>query len=192
MLRPSCKGSASEQVSGLMKSSLRTLYTLDNQHEEHFIMLLETLESQMASPNKTEVIEASNLLGCLRIFLELVMEGIKIRSYHLYRMAKHYLKLSGEPICHFNAVISAQIKTLFQEFLSNFTQLPELVKESTQKRNLPAIYEKFGKKEVNLGYVEAACTLSMFINLYCRLNHASLTVGIDHLFQDEAARLTYL
>lgn len=48
----------------------------------------------------------------------------------------------------------------------------------SSKRGLNPLYAKFAKQEHSLNYIETACTLSMFINLFCRLNYPSLTLGV--------------
>ena len=107
-------------------------------------------------------------------------------------MARHFHRFSGEPLAHFNSVIATHIRLLFEEFVPNPAPLPELTRNCSPKRTLPPAYERFTCPGIKLHYVEVACTLSMFINLYCRLNHSSLTLGVEQLFQEEPARLLYL
>lgn len=50
------------------------------------------------------------------------------------------------------------------------------------RRTLTTTYARFARHDHTLNYIETACTLSMFINLFCRLNYPSLTLGIEKTF----------
>lgn len=62
----------------------------------------------------------------------------------------------------------------------------------SSKKNINPIYAKFSKHDHSLNYIETACTLSMFINLFCRLNYTSLTHGVEKIFSEEEAKGIYI
>lgn len=62
----------------------------------------------------------------------------------------------------------------------------------SSRRALSPLYARLAKQEHSLTYVEAACTLSMFINLFCRLNYPSLTLGVEKIFGEEEAKAIYI
>jgi hypothetical protein len=124
--------------------------------------------------------------------LELVFSGIRIRSYHLYRVIKYYQKAAGEAVTMFNAVITAYIRLCFEDFITNYKPTIQLQQLSASRKNLSPSHMKLTRQELKLGTIEAACTLSMFINLFCRLNYTSLSVGVDTIFGDEEGRAMYM
>lgn len=123
---------------------------------------------------------------------DLIFSGVRIRSYHLYRVIKYYQKASSEPAALFNTIIASYIRLCFEEFITNYKPPAQLVQLSCNKKNLTASHQKLSRQEIKLGTVEAACMLSMFINLFCRLNYSSLGAGVDKIFGDEEGKVIYM
>jgi len=67
---------------------------------------------------------------------------------------------------------------LFEEFITNYKNISEIQLLCGSRKNITIPYQQLNKYQHKLNYIEIACTLSMFINLFCRLNFPSLTVGI--------------
>jgi len=82
----------------------------------------------------------------------------------------------------FNCIIAHHIRLLFEEFITNYKNIAEIQLLCGSRKIIPPSYQKFNRTNHSLTYIEVACTLSMFINLFCRLNYSSLAVGIDKIF----------
>ncbi len=122
--------------------------------------------------------QSQHILSLLELFFELIFNKIRIRSYHLYRIIKFYQKVTQESTEQFNTIISQHIRVLFEEFITNYKNINEINHLCSSKKNINPNYSKFARHEHSLNYIETACTLSMFINLFCRLNYSSLTIGV--------------
>ena len=68
----------------------------------------------------------------------------------------------------------------------------EIAQLSSSRKQLSSNHLRLIRHEAKFGTIESACTLSMFINLFCRLNHGSLAAGVDRLFAEEEAKDMYL
>lgn len=157
---------------------------MDCDYEEHFIVVIEKVE-EVLKEGKGRVVQSAQLLALLELFFELVFNKIRIRSYHIYRIIKYYQRVTGEGIEQFNTVISHHIRLLFEEFITNYKNISEMQHLCSSRRALSPLYARLVRQEHSLTYVEAACTLSMFINLFCRLNYPSLTIGVEKIFGEE-------
>jgi hypothetical protein len=92
----------------------------------------------------------------------------------------------------FNNIIASYIRLCFEEFITNYKPTPQLLQLSANKKHLTASHLKLTRQELKLGTIETACTLSMFINLFCRINYSSLGVGVEQIFGEEEGKAMYI
>ena len=64
--------------------------------------------------DKEIMVQPTNILSLLELMFEMVFSGIRIRSYHLYRVIKYYQKAALEPSAIFNSIISGYIRLCFE------------------------------------------------------------------------------
>jgi hypothetical protein len=93
---------------------------------------LEIFECYNSPPPKTPTLALKTsefLYAAIEALMGLVFRGIRVRSYHLYKFIRIYLKLTKEKesSLFFNSVIAYYIDKLIREILKEF-RLPEAIR----------------------------------------------------------------
>ena len=60
------------------------------------------------------------ILNLIELFLGCICEGIRIRSYHLYRLITRYTELEKDKAPFFNQVILHYVKYLFEKYIPKY------------------------------------------------------------------------
>lgn len=78
-----------------MRSSMELIYIMNSDYEEHLITLVERLEDNLKENGKGWTIQTTQIICLLELMIDLIFSGIRIRSYHLYRVIRYYQKATG-------------------------------------------------------------------------------------------------
>ena len=173
-----------------LQDAAELLHEIDGEYEEHFIFLVERLEDDLRV--KEGNILPAQILSLLELMLGMVFGGIRVRSYHIYRVIKYYQRTAKEEPSFFNAIVASYIRLCFEELITNYKHTAQLLQLSARHKAIPSSHKKLIRQDLHLGTIETACLLSMFINLFCRLNFPSLAAGVEQIFREEEAKAIYL
>lgn len=80
---------------------------------------MEAFERGINKGEKDDMNEAkrNTILSTLNVFFELIMSGIRIRSYHVFKLIKLSLAFTKDEPTAFNNVIAEHIQSLLAHFL---------------------------------------------------------------------------